>query len=138
MQTFTHGEQVGEGNVAFDGMHKITVKNDVRHPVVIKISNATGDTLARVYVEPGLSHTVADIPDGEYTVRYATDPIFKIDCETVDWSRSASKFPGPKQMVVTTNAAGDRYSSILEYTLYTVPGGNVQPSGISLVEFNQD
>lgn len=136
--SFAHGSLVGQGASAQDGPHEITIKNDVQHPVLIKVSDAAENTFSRVFIAPGRSLTMNGIPNGAYTVRYVVDPILSHDCETVAWARKASKFPGPKSLAVTSNAMGDQFSSVLEYTLYTVPGGNVRPSGISLSEFNQD
>jgi hypothetical protein len=136
---FATGDLVGHRAAAFgDGPHKLSIKNDVGYPVVIKISDEHDATLARFWVGSGQSGMLQGIPDGSYVVRYASDPILATDCESVLWAREAEKFPGPERMAITTEPNGDQYSAILEYTLYTVPGGNVQPAGISLPEFNED
>lgn len=135
---FVNGDIVGHGALLRDGPHEIRVKNDASGPVLVKVSDDKDVTFAQFYVERAAAATLSGIPDGDYVVRYASDPVLKPDCETLLDASSADKFPGPKQMAITTDSAGNRYSAILEYTLYQVANGNVQPQAISLPEFNND
>ncbi len=116
----------------------MTIKNDASAPAFVKVANVENETLTRFYVERSTHWTLSNIPDGDYFVSYVAAPVFGPDCESVIDGGEVNRFPGPRPMRVTTDAQGNKFSAVLEYTLYTVPGGNVTPRKISIADFNQN
>jgi len=135
---FATGQHIGEEQIIANGRHELTIKNDAAAPAFVKVVSASEETLARFYVDRSTRWTLSNIPDGDYFISYVAAPVFGPDCESVIDAGEVNRFPGPKSMRVTVDAEGNQYSFVLEYTLYTVPNGNVTPRKISLAEFNSD
>ena len=122
--------------------HKLEIDNSSSGDAIIKVRESSGQTLASFFVASGQSATLTKIPDGSYTVQYASGSKLAKGCRAFvnDGTASASAFPGPEDFTTRYEDELDGTTVIhqkLTYTLYPVPGGNVRPSSIDMDEFNR-
>jgi hypothetical protein len=117
--------------------HELEIHNGASGDAIIKIRDAgTGRLMTSFFVTENNSASVSGIPDGTYVFQYAFGAPLAEDCRSFVTITSANEFPGPRSFV--TEESGDgRYSTVrLSYTLYSVPGGNIQPRSIDPAAFN--
>lgn len=129
----------GASNLETDG-HKLTIDNGSEGDAVIKIRNfPSQSSFASFYVKQGESATLSGIKDGNYQVQYAFGKLGS-KCKKLVTIDAASKFNDVEEFAATITEGIDGSTIVrdhLTYTLYSVPGGNVQPETISPEQFNQ-
>lgn len=117
--------------------HRLTIKNGSSSDAVIKLRDAsTGKLDASFYVKKNMSASLDGIPDGRYRVQFAYGDAMTRDCASFI-APSASAFNDVQTLRAKTTAT-EVITQELSFTLFTVPGGNVQPVDISADEFNGD
>jgi hypothetical protein len=122
--------------------HHLKIENGSAGDAIVKMRELDGRTLASFFVVKGETATLNRIPDGSYTVQFASGDKLAKDCRTfvADNSLSASEFPGPESLQTRYEDGLDGTTvvhSVLTYTLYPVPGGTVRPTQIELGDFNK-
>jgi len=123
--------------------HELDIENGTSGDAIVKIRNAIGGrVLASFFVARGQTASLADIPDGMYTIQYATGDQLQKNCHSFvnDGSTSANQFPEPETFQTRYEEVPDGTQVIysrLTYTLYPVPQGNVHPNNIDLNAFDQ-
>jgi hypothetical protein len=138
----SNGEVLVDHRGAGNSGHKLEIDNSSAGDAIIKVRQSSGHTLASFFVASGQSATLAKIPDGSYTVQYASGSKLAKDCRRFvnDGTASASAFPGPEDLSTRYEEDVDGTTVVhqkLTYTLYAVPGGNVRPSSIDMDKFNE-
>lgn len=139
----SNGELLVDRRAAAGSGHKLDIDNGTAGDAIIKVRSMSDDAvLASFFVSRGESATLENIPDGEYKIQYAIGDKLAVDCRTFidDGNTSANEFPGVESLVTRYEERFDGTTVIrghLSYTLYSVPGGNVRPSGIRMDEFNK-
>lgn len=122
--------------------HHLKIENGTAGDAIIKMRAESGRTLASFFVARGQTATLTRIPDGRYTVQYASGDKLAKSCRTFvkDGKQFANAFPGPETLETRYEKTFDGTSVIhseLTYTLYPVPGGTVQPNSINMDEFDK-
>jgi hypothetical protein len=122
--------------------HHLKIENGTAGDAIIKMRVDGGKTLASFFVARGQTATLTRIPDGSYTVQYASGDKLAKNCRTFvkDGKESANSFPGPETLKTRYEEVFDGTSVVhseLTYTLYPVPGGTVQPNSIDMDEFDK-
>jgi hypothetical protein len=129
----------GRSKLVKDG-HELKIDNGTSGDAIVKIRNRASNALyASFFIEKGNAATLSGIADGEYSVQYAIGTSLAQDCKSFSGSFNASTFPQtePFRARYVNDYRGEGYIySSLSYTLYSVPGGNVRPTSISLDSFN--
>jgi len=122
--------------------HKIEIRNGASGNAIIKVRNAyTGALLISFFVAKGNSASIADVPDGNYLIQYALGEDLAIDCRSFVQSVSVQQFPGIETLETTRTFTGTGTEigySVLGYTLFSVPHGNVRPQSLDVASFNFD
>lgn len=122
--------------------HHLKIENGTAGDAIIKIRRADGRTMSSFFVARGQTATLTRIPDGNYTVQYASGDKLAKNCRTfvVDDSASANEFPGSESLQTRYEEGFDGTSVVhseLTYTLYPVPGGTVHPNRVDMSDFNK-
>jgi hypothetical protein len=122
--------------------HHLKIENGTAGDAIIKMRAEGGRTLASFFVARGQTATLTRIPDGSYTVQYASGDKLAKNCRTFvkDGSESANAFPGPDPLETRYEESLDGTSVVhseLTYTLYPVLGGTVQPNSINMDDFDR-
>lgn len=122
--------------------HHLKIENGTAGDAIIKMRAVGGRTLASFFVQRGQTVTLTRIPDGNYTVQYASGDKLAKNCRKFmnDGTASASAFPGPETLETRYEKGFEGTSVVhseLTYTLYPVLGGTVHPNSIKMDEFNK-
>ena len=138
----SNGEVLADNRVAEREGHVLNIDNGTAGDAIIKLRDAESDqTVASFFVRRGEDASLANIPDGSYTIQYAVGDALAEDCQSFPKGKaSADQFPGPNAF--TTRYEEDALGTTvtrqrLTYTLYTVPGGNIRPKSIGMDEFDK-
>lgn len=116
--------------------HILEINNGTDGDAIIKVRDAaTGRLAESFFVGRGLKASVGNLPDGQYQIQYAFGDRLAQDCRSFVKTSARSQFPGIKTLVTQPTDDGELLTS-LEYTLYAVPNGNVQPQPISQQAFD--
>lgn len=133
-RNFQSGEWLRPPTIVNAIQHSVTIKNGSNIPAVVKLTDAEAGSSSLFYVQRNSSGTVF-VSDGRYRIQYALGGRLAADCETVLQPEHASEFQ--RDIALRTQRDDSGYStSVIELTLYKVPGGNVTTSKISAKEFN--
>lgn len=112
--------------------------NGTKGDAIVKLKDAhTNHTIVSAFVTENASVELTEIPDGEYRVQFAFGNVLDESCQNFLGLDRGKEFP--QHEVLHARITGNKViTSSLEYTLYAVPSGNVQPFSISAAEFNAD
>jgi len=103
---------------------------------IIKIRDVTtGGLLVSFLVQKDATATYSNIPDGQYRIQYGFGGSLAEDCTSFTKLTGAGEFPAPNEFTTTNDGFYIR-TTILSFTLYTVPNGNVRPATIDAAQFN--
>lgn len=118
--------------------HVLEISNGAAGDAIVKVRNAdTGRLVTSFFVAQNGTGRLSGIPDGNYSIQYAFGSPLAEDCKSFARITSAGEFPGPK--VLVAEDLGDRVrTTIMTYTLYSVPDGNVVPTDLDASAFNRD
>ncbi|MBY3151067.1 hypothetical protein HFO56_01410 [Rhizobium laguerreae] len=132
-----NGEILSSRGMLAQGGHAIQIANGAKGNAIVKVrDNRDRSVVLSFYVAGSREVTIQGIPDGDYTVQYATGGALDFLCKKfakLDW---AEELPGV-QSFRTERTATQIMTSVLSYTLYEVAGGNVEPQTISAESFNR-
>jgi len=116
--------------------HTLTIKNGGHDPAFVSVVEQNRGERVLFFVQKGMSATIA-LDDGDYIIKYALSGKLAADCSSVIRPSWVGEFPGVNHLKITADSTGYT-TNVLEYTLYSVPHGNVRPKKISTAEFNSD
>jgi hypothetical protein len=132
-----NGEVLASRGLLAEGGHAIQIANGVRGNAIIKVRDSrSGSLVLSFYVAGSQEATIQGIPDGDYTVQYATGKALDLFCKQFVSLDGAEEFPGV-QSFRTERTSTQIITSVLSYTLYEVSNGNVEPQTISAEAFNR-
>ncbi|MBY3433259.1 hypothetical protein HFN89_03655 [Rhizobium laguerreae] len=132
-----NGEILSSRGMLAKGGHAIQIANGAKGNAIIKVRDTRDKSvLLSFYVAGSREVTIQGIPDGDYTVQYATGGALDLYCKQFAKLTWAEEFPGV-QSFRTERTATQIITSVLSYTLYEVAGGNVEPQAISAEAFNR-
>lgn len=116
--------------------HRITIKNGGNGDAIVKVKDIIrGRTVSVMFVERGKQASFNNIPDGEYSIFFATGEYLDESCKKFIGNFQAKKFPGSETF--RTKIEGDYiFYSDLTLTLYNVSNGNTRPQHVSDAEFD--
>ncbi|MBC7158488.1 MAG: J domain-containing protein [Porphyrobacter sp.] len=131
----------GAENLVSEG-HVLEIDNGSSGNAIVKVRDAVdGSTYASFYIEQGQSASIEGIKDGQYEFQVDTGNELDSECSFFAGDITGSEFPDPeylaKEYFNVYSGEGYLYQS-LQYTLYSIPGGNVRPVTTSADEFNSD
>lgn len=122
--------------------HRIEIRNGASGNAIVKVRNAyTGALLISFFVAQGNTASVVNIPDGNYRIQYALGDELGMDCRSFLKVISARQFPDVDSFETTRTFIGTSVEighSELQYTLFSVPHGNVRPQTLDIASFNSD
>ncbi|MCV9963671.1 hypothetical protein OIU34_17360 [Pararhizobium sp. BT-229] len=132
-----NGEVLTSRGILAEGGHALQISNGAKGNAIIKVRDTRDNAVVlSFYVGGSREVTIQGIPDGDYTVQYATGDALDLGCRQFIELKWAEQFPGV-QSFRTERTATQIITSVLSYTLYEVAGGNVEPQTISAEAFNQ-
>jgi hypothetical protein len=99
----------------------------------IKLKNQAERTILSFYVKANSTATIENIPDGQFTLSWASGRNFSRECGLFFQDMSASSSPD----TINMRSGGGRYS-IYRFTLRSVVGGNLRPRDMPLNDFLRD
>ena len=110
------------------GDHELVIHNGTDQDAVIKVRNSTRIGQVAFYVRARSTAQVG-LPDGEYSVLFATGQKLSQICDRFLNGFTTWRFPGPQEF--RTRIQGQYVVfSVLEFTLHTVPEGNIERRSI--------
>lgn len=138
----SNGDILADNRAAQSEGHDLTIDNGTAGDAIIKLRDAVSDRIvASFFVRRGQQANLENIPDGTYTVQYAVGDALAEDCKSFPKGQaSADRFPGTDTFT-TRYEEGELGTRVirnrLSYTLYLIPGGNIQPESIGMDEFDK-
>ncbi|MEQ3637133.1 SH3 domain-containing protein [Alcanivorax sp.] len=115
------------------GYHSLVVKNGPNEDVIAKLKDKSGEEIISFYVRANETATLKNIPGGYFKFQFATGKYYSSECggKFMEGMRVSED---PNYVHYETTIHGHtRYSSIMQYTLTQVRGGNLKmknvPSG---------
>lgn len=135
-----HGEElIKPGIYHVTGTHKVLVENNSGQDAILKIEdNLSGETYRLVYIRKGYSHTITDIKDGTFMIKFALGEDYSGYDKMFTKSVSYTKFDNPNTFVARQEfiPGGIRkFSTTLTVTLAPVVGGDADTSRIKATDF---
>jgi hypothetical protein len=123
------------------GSGQLEINNGLSYDAVAKlVVPQTEQCVAYFYISAGALHTLANIPDGEYRLLFATGEDW--DGEKAFFSRPKGVSEFSKRLSFETrrryegNYVYDEYS-VMTLTLHPVPQGNAKTHAVSMKEFEK-
>ena len=86
-----NGEILGGGG---GGRAQVRIANRSEEPAVVKLRDASGRSAATVFVQPGSSAIVGNLPDGSYRPEYAIGELWSRACNDFAAGTRAQRFAG--------------------------------------------
>jgi len=117
-----------------NGVHGLEVKNGPGRDALVKLKNASGKTVFMAYVHGGATLSVNNIPTGRFQFQYATGRNYSPKCGIFVDDMEASKDPNFVSYEKTYGAGGF-YTTVMQYTLYRISGGNLRPQTMTADQF---
>ncbi len=77
-----------------DGGAQVLIANRSEQPAVVKLRDASGKAAATVFMAPGGSTTVANLPDGSYRPEFAIGELWSRACHDFSAGTRAQRFAG--------------------------------------------
>ncbi len=115
------------------GSHTLLVRNQSTD-ALIKLKGYRGVDILDLFVRGGQTASINTTPDGTYRFQYAIGDGYLPAC--VKFSRNMVAFEDPSNtQFATSRSATHIITTQVEYTLYRVPGGNLQVREISAESF---
>ncbi|WP_372916389.1 hypothetical protein [Sandarakinorhabdus sp.] len=134
-----NGSRLGGILKKLRGVHTLEIENGSSGDAIVNLRDAaTNKLIYSFFVQKGKHAVVKKIPDGSYKIQYAIGDGLGQDCKTL-LNKSANQFPAIQDFVTRKQDMGNYNRigySVLSYTLYSVPGGNVRPEAINPAEFD--
>ena len=87
-----NGEILGGGGGG--GRRQVRIANRSEEPAVVKLRDASGRNVATVFVQPGSSAIVGNLPDGNYRPEYAIGELWSRACNDFAAGTRAQRFAG--------------------------------------------
>lgn len=114
----------------------LEIKNGSGGNAIIKIKDPTsGRLLVSFFVSKNSTARFSAIPDGSYTIQYGFGEALDEACTKFVKLDGAGEFPGNGDFKTTDD--GEYLSrTVLSFTLYSVPNGNITPTSIDASKFD--
>jgi hypothetical protein len=122
---------------AMTGAHRLRTTNGLAFDAVVKLRNTAGRTVLSFYVTSGSVVTVDTVPDGLFTIEFATGREFSPTCGYFLTDMKSQRFVN-SQAFDTTFQGAYEYTSTLEITLNPVPDGAARTVDTDDMSFGYD
>jgi hypothetical protein len=119
------------------GPHTLKTTNGLSSDAVVKLRDIAGRTVLSFYVTAGGVVTIDSVPEGTFTIEFATGREFSPSCGYFLSDMSSRRFVNAESFV-TQFQGNYRYTSILEITLNPVVGGAAQTVSTDDTTFDRD
>jgi hypothetical protein len=111
--------------------------NGLSSDAVVKLRDVAGHTVLSFYVSAGAEVSINSVPEGTFTIEFATGRGFSPACGYFLSDMASSRFVDPETF--ETQFQGDyRYTSVLEITLNPVVGGAARTVSTDDTVFDRD
>ena len=93
--TYNAGQPPENGEVLHrvgSGTSRLQIDNHASQPAVVKLRDASGATAVSVFVAPGGSATVTDLPDGRFRPEFAVGELWSRACHGFSAGMRAQRF----------------------------------------------
>lgn len=119
------------------GPHTLKTTNGLPSDAVVKLRDIAGRTVLSFYVTAGGVATIDSVPEGTFTIEFATGREFSPSCGYFLTGMSSRRFV--KSNTFEMQFEGNyRYTSIMEITLNPVVGGTAQTVASDDMTFDRD
>ena len=119
------------------GPHTLKTTNGLSSDAVVKLRDMAGRTVLSFYVTAGGIVTINNVPEGVFTIDFATGREFSPTCGYFLSNMSTRRFVNAESF--ETQFQGNyRYTSIVEITLNPVIGGTAQTVSTDDTTFDRD
>ncbi len=119
------------------GPHTLKTTNGLSSDAVVKLRDVAGRTVLSFYVTAGGVVTIGSVPEGTFTIEFATGREFSPSCGYFLSDMSSRRFVNAESF--ETQFQGNyRYTSVLEITLNPVVGGTAQTVSTDDATFDHD
>jgi hypothetical protein len=119
------------------GPHTLKATNGLSSDAVVKLRDTAGRTMLSFYVTAGGVATINSVPEGTFTIEFATGREFSPSCGYFLTDMSSRRFVTAESFQ-TQFQGKSRYTSILEITLNPVVGGTAQTVSTDDTTFDHD
>lgn len=119
------------------GNHELMIRNGRTTDAVVKLKDNNGKSVLAFYVRAGEDASMAEIPEGIFHLQFATGHNYSNPCGMFLNTMAVLAFPKAIEFK-TTSDEYYVYSTTMEFTLHSVPEGNIQPRRLPLEEFLAD
>ena len=119
------------------GPHTLKTTNGLSSDAVVKLRDIAGRTALSFYITAGGLVTIDSVPEGVFTIEFATGREFSPTCGYFLIDMSSRRFVNAESFE-TQSQGNYRYTSILEITLNPVAGGTAQTVSTDDATFDHD
>jgi hypothetical protein len=119
------------------GPHTLKTTDGLSSDAVVKLRDPAGRTVLSFYVMAGSVVTINSVPEGTYTIEFATGREFSPSCGYFLTDMSSRRFVNIESFE-TQYQGNYRYTSVLEITLNPVVGGTAQTVSTDDTTFDRD
>lgn len=112
------------------GHHTIVVRNGPNGDIIAKLKDKGGNEIVSFYVRENETATVKTIPEGYFKFQFATGKYYSASCGGKFMEGMRVSEDPEYAHYKTTNSGYTRYSSIMQYTLNQVRGGNLKMKSV--------
>jgi hypothetical protein len=119
------------------GLHTLKTTDGLSSDAVVKLRDMAGHAVLSFYVSAGGQATIDTVPEGVFTIEFATGKDFSPRCGDFLSDMASRRFTNVETF--ETQFQGNyRYTSVLEITLNPVVGGTAQTVSIDDSTFDRD
>jgi hypothetical protein len=119
------------------GYHTLQTTNGLSSDAVVKLRDMAGRTVLSFYVTAGGESVINSVPEGTFTIEFATGREFSPVCGYFLSNMASSRFVQAETF--ETRFQGDyRYTSVLDITLNPVAGGTARTVSTDDTLFDRD
>jgi hypothetical protein len=119
------------------GPHTLKTTNGLSFDAVVKLRETAGTTVLSFYVAAGGEVTINNVPEGKFTIEFATGREFSPVCGYFLSNMSSRRFEGAESFE-TQFQGNHRYTSVLKITLNPVVGGTARTVSTDDAIFDHD
>ena len=116
------------------GEHELHILNGTGQDTLIKLKGLDNSVVLTFFVRANSNAIVTRVPEGVFVLYGAVGSDFSAACLSFATDMAAFKFEGYAEFE-TTEDSQYIYTTVLEYTLHEVVGGNIDKTSVPLEEF---
>lgn len=119
------------------GPHTLETTNGLSSDAVVKLRDLAGHTVLSFYVAAGGAASVNNVPEGTFSIEFATGSEFSPTCGYFLRNMASKRFVNTERFDIQSQG-GSRYTTVLKISLNPVAGGTARTVSTDDAAFDRD